>query len=378
MNTWMALIVGALAVAAAACWWFWRSRAQAASALAELEQQLRSAQADAVASEADLAQSRNRLAALVGGLPQGVIVCSADHRIVSCNERVVQLLGAAAAQGQPVFSLIEEDQVLHALDRLGRPRGNAAPVQWITSQGGRSLRVMMAGVPGGDATTAGYVLVIEDVTRSVEMEQRRESLLQELSEGSRASLGNIRAAIETMLRFPDMTPDRRAQFSEVIRQEGEHMSQRLGTALRQAESPAASNWPLEDLPADDLGDLLRMALERRLHRKVGRSHAGSSPHVVVDSQGLVRCMGDLAAQLIEHLGLPTVAVQTESAGCFVRLALCWNGPPLDAKTLHAWRQQPLEQVLLRHGAELWAEFDGAGSAGRLCLQLPAPMALSAA
>jgi DNA polymerase-3 subunit epsilon len=327
---------------------------------------------EARAALEQLAQCSGRLAALVAGLPQGVVVCGADHRVVLCNERVARMLGAPeAAEGQSIFTLLDEDHVLHALDRLDRPRADAAPMQWITERGGRSLRVMMAGVSNRDAPD-GYVLVIEDVTRSVEMEERRERLLQEMSESTRASLGNIRAAIETMLRFPDMAPEQRAQFSEVIRQEGEHLSQRLGAAFRQAEAPAAASWPLEDLPAEELGDLLHMALERRLQRSVGRSHGGESPLVVVDSQGLVRCMGDLAIQLLDHLALQGLAVRTESAGRFVRLALCWNGPPLEAKTLHAWRRQALEQVLLRHGAELWAEFDGQAGSGRLCLQLPAP------
>jgi hypothetical protein len=65
--------------------------------------------------------------------------------------------------------------------------------------------------PIGDVRQAapqvtGYVLTIENITRNFEREAERDQALQALTDGNRAALGNIRAAVETLLDSPEMEP----------------------------------------------------------------------------------------------------------------------------------------------------------------------------
>ena len=52
-------------------------------------------------------------------------------------------------------------------------------------------------------------------------------MLHALTEGSRASLGNIRAAVTNLIDYPDMEPELRERFLGVVGDEVAGMSQRL-------------------------------------------------------------------------------------------------------------------------------------------------------
>src|SRR6478609_6784405 len=62
-----------------------------------------------------------------------------------------------------------------------------------------------AGAPGG------LVLMLDDMTRDFEQEALRDRLLLGLTEGSRASHGNMQAAVE-MLELPDLEAPMRERF----------------------------------------------------------------------------------------------------------------------------------------------------------------------
>jgi len=83
----------------------------------------------------------------------------------------------------------------------------------------------MAPVLDARGEISGFVLTLEDITRAVEAEARRDGLVRQLTEGSRAALANIRAAIETIHRYPDMDAEQRQRFVGVIHAESEALSQ---------------------------------------------------------------------------------------------------------------------------------------------------------
>jgi DNA polymerase-3 subunit epsilon len=73
---------------------------------------------------------------------------------------------------------------------------------------------------GAEQQVTGYVLTIENITRNFEREAERDQALQALTDGNRAALGNIRAAVETLLDSPEMEADIRERFMRVIRRRG--------------------------------------------------------------------------------------------------------------------------------------------------------------
>src|SRR5208282_2465153 len=110
----------------------------------------------------------------------------------------------------------------------------------------------------------GFVLTLENITRSVEINNRRDALLRSLTEGTRASVANIRAAIETMLEYPRMTEDHRRRFAAVISDEATMLSARLTQTLAEHADTLRVQWPLEDMSGADLFSAIRRRLETEL------------------------------------------------------------------------------------------------------------------
>lgn len=136
---------------------------------------------------ADLEQERNRLAALMEELAQGVLVCNVEGRILLHNRRARMLLappdaapGASVGLGRSVFGLVDRDALLGALEQVaGRLKhGDARPVAAFatTLADGLPTRVLLAPVAAatadparhradaavaGSARISGYVLTFE-------------------------------------------------------------------------------------------------------------------------------------------------------------------------------------------------------------------------
>ena len=347
-----------------------------------------------------LDEERNRLAALMAELAHGVLVCNREGRILLYNERAARLLGGAVTEGgaaavglgRSIFGILDKSQILHVLDKIGRrlEQQGAQPVApFVTARGDQLLRVQMASVRDAQGEVGGFVLMLEDITRSIESDSRRERLLRQLTEGMRASLANIRAAAETVHQYPDMDATQRRRFTEVIREESERLSARLdATAAAEADTPAML-WPLEDMLAADLVYALQRSFERRLNVTAAQRDDGEALWLSVDSHALVQALTHLMGRLVAQFGLRSVVIETAAAGRFVRLSLCWIGPALESEALRQWEEEPvslggdghgptLEQLLLRHGAEIWSQADRDGGVMRLCLQLPTARSLPVA
>jgi DNA polymerase III subunit epsilon len=356
---------------------------EAINAFADVHRQLES-QVKARVDEANqrLAEERNRLAALMSELAQSVLVCNAEGRILLYNPRAAQLLGADATAtsgapvglGRSVYSLLERSQIEHALDRIGRRLEQQVdhPVaHFVTARADQLLRVQMAPVLDAQGELGGFVLTLEDITRSIATDTQRQQLVRQLTEGSRAAIANIRAAAETVQHYPDMDAPQRLRFITVIHDEAAALSARLDAAAAADGDAPGLLWPLEDMLAADLVFALQRNLERRLNLAAAYRDEGVPLWLSVDSHGLVQALTHLVGQAVAAFGVRSVVIEAATMGRFVRLSISWSGPAPQAEQLRQWRAEPsFDPVLQRHGAEMWSQTDRDKGLARLCLQLP--------
>ena len=271
------------------------------------------------AAKASVEEEKNRLAALMSELAQAVVVCNLDGRILLYNNRArLQFKalaqgptsvsgGALIGLGRSIFSILERNQVQHAEDviRQRLANGKAAISNFITTlRGGQLLRVQMVPVLAGTAARgdglSGYVLTIENITRNVEDEARRDQVLNSLTEGSRAALGNIRAAVTNLIDYPDMEPGLRERFVGIVGDEVSRMSERLDLTMIEFADSIKMRWPLEDI----LGVELITAAQRRIEDKLGlptkTEELDDGLWVKAESFSLVFALLFLASRLQEH------------------------------------------------------------------------------
>jgi DNA polymerase-3 subunit epsilon len=369
-----------------------------AVAVNELAERSQAAQEDVegqiATAGAELEQERNRLAALMSELTLAVLVCNIEGQILLYNAAARELFGVGGAVagevglGRSIFGILDRSLIVHGLERVrrGEQEGGQAPRVRLTATapGGRLLRVAVAPVRGTGDELAGFVLTLEDVTRSAEAGLRRDALLQSLTESTRASLGAIRAAIESMVDYPDMEAAERQRFMAIIREEAVALGARVEAALRESAAYLRSEWRLEEM----LGRDLVAALEHRLESDGGPvPAAGGQPDeggelwLRVDSHAVVEAAAHLVARLRSSAGAERLTVELDEAGHYARLDLAWSGPPLDPETLRAWTEEPLgadgggmpssvRDVVELHGGEIWCQADADGGGARVRLLLP--------
>jgi len=374
-----------------------RALAQVVNTLADQRELLqRDVEQKILQAKASVEEEKNRLAALMSELTQSVVVCNLDGRILLYNNRArlqfqapgqgAQGGGAALiGLGRSIFSIIERGLITHALESVQHrlQHGSAQPSANVvtTTRSGQLIRVQMAPVFGnswrdddaqagatGERVISGYVLMLDNITRHVETQSRRDLLLQTLTEGSRAALGNVRAAVENLLQYPDMEIGQRDRFVGVIRDEAETMSQHINHASAEFADTLKARWPLEDMQGADLVQALQRRIEQKTGLNASSEEVANGLWVKVDSFSLLQGLSYLAARLKDECGVGAVTLRLRPSGRLAQLDLLWPGAALDAAVLARWEQSPmsadgegspltLHEVIERHGGELWQQRD---------------------
>jgi len=174
-----------------------RTLAQVVNALADQRESLqRDVAQKIIEARTSVEEERTRLAALMSELPQSVVVCNLDGRILLYNNRArlqFQVLGPGApgtraapiGLGRLIFAMMERSLITQALESVQHrlQRGSEQPSANfdISTRAGQMLRVHLAPVfshggqaqdtaPGASAARviSGYVLMLDNITRQVE------------------------------------------------------------------------------------------------------------------------------------------------------------------------------------------------------------------
>jgi DNA polymerase-3 subunit epsilon len=348
-------------------------------------------------------EERNRLAALVSDLAQSVLVCNGDGRILLYNERARALLEPTQASGgvpgaslvglgRSVFAFFDRSLVTHALEKIwtreqkGEERAVASFV--TTIGGGRLVRLQVAPVrgaaPDGAAAGApgeplgGFVLVFEDVTPAVEAGSRTGVALERLIDTSRRALGSIRAAVETLLSFPAMPPDKQGQFMAVIGEEAASLTAALERAAAAHGSSPSSEWLLEEMAAADLVSAIASRIERELGMSAETAAVDPELWLKADSYALVQAITRLARRVRDELEVREVRLRLDGAGRHANLDLAWAGPGIPPGAFSRWESEradgafaaSLKEIVDRHGGEAWSPAPGPGHDGFVRVLLP--------
>jgi DNA polymerase-3 subunit epsilon len=336
-------------------------------------------------------QEKSRLAALMSELTQSVVVCNLDGRILLYNNRArVQFRALSSAPrladgaeliglGRSIYAVFDRKLVAHALESVQQRmrRGVASPsAQFVTTtRAGQLLRVQMAPVrqvqaDGGETATAlaGYVLMLDNITRDYEEEAQRDQLLLGLTEGSRASLANIQAAVE-MLDFPDLEPAMHQRFLNVVRDEVRTMGQRLQTLATSSASGLKTRWPMEDMLGADLLSAAARRIEEVAGLPVNDIDVDGGLWLRVESFSLLQTLVYLSARLKDEFDVRYVSLRLHPSAQGqqrAELDLIWSGQAMSTETVMSWEMDSMRvggevsalsvrDVVERHSGAFWFE-----------------------
>ncbi|TVQ33591.1 MAG: DNA polymerase III subunit epsilon [Wenzhouxiangella sp.] len=353
-------------------------------------------------------QEKARLAALMSELTKSVVVCNLDGRILLYNNRARmqfkrlsrsgQVTGGSELMGlgRSIYTVLDRKLVGHALENVQRrlKRGAASPsAQFVTAtSSGKLLRVQMTPVRAvdeqgeslSDAMT-GFVLLTENITDEMRADSEKNRLLSSLTEGSRASLANTRAAIE-ILEDPEVDDDLREKLLAVIREEVQGLSERIAKLQKTSSEALRSRWPLEDMLGSDLIEAAITRIEAELPVRASVEGDIDTVWLKIESFSLLQGLLHLAGRLHRHCQVRWLSLRLQTQNDRAMLDLLWTPDP-DAETEAEmnWENEAitageetlamtLRDVLERHGGDCWIEREENNKDPRCFFRLLLPLA----
>ncbi len=219
-------------------------------------------------SVADLAQERDRFAAVLEGMEEAVLALDSSQRVTLANRAALALLGLA---DPPVGrALVEVTRAPAVHELVARAVGGSEAVGELELAGGKQLLVRAAPL----RATGGSVLVLRDVTELRRLEAVRRDFVANVSHELRTPVSVILANAETLLAGGLSDPARAREFLEGLGRNAERLA-RLVADLLDISRLEAGRHPLELQPLA-VAPALRRSLEavqvpaiaKRLHFQV--------------------------------------------------------------------------------------------------------------
>jgi len=331
-------------------------------------------------------EEKNRLAALMSELTQSVVVCNLDGRILLYNNRARMQFramsdapavaggGELIGLGRSIYTVFDRGLIAHALESLqqGLRKQTTQPVSnFVTStRAGQLIRVQMAPVLGVRAedeehNLTGFILMLDNITRTFEAESRRDLLLHSATEGNRAALANVRAAVE-MLDYEDLDAAMRDRFLGVIKDEVQGMGRRLEEAAATFADTLKTRWPMEEMLGSDFVGAARGRIEAKVGLPVKLEDVDEALWLRLDSFSLLQALTYLAARLSDEFEVREVRLRLGEAAKMAHLDLIWSGQAMSTETVMNWELEPMQigdesspltirDVVERHDGEMWLE-----------------------
>ncbi len=348
--------------------------APAAKAITGSLTETKNALAEAVERETTrLAVENARLQALLADVPEGVLLCSADHQIVFYNGHAQEILAGEVSAGldRSLLDYLRPGPVRNAYGRLlsATDADAAGDILCSAVQSGEVLagRMRLVQLPQRSADAPGYVLTLRDVTSDMALHAGREELLEEVFERVRRPAANLQTVLDSGGSENDL--GRAALMGEV-----QGLTHAINDLGHRYDAARGGWWPMEEIRASELVDSIVAMVDRE------------GINLIAEAEPvMVRCDAFQIVALLTHLCERLVTVISGSAlslriaaeddgGAMITLG--WAGPVLQVGLLDGWLDVALEvglanvtgrSVLGTHGTEAWPE---AGAVGRSILRMP--------
>jgi DNA polymerase-3 subunit epsilon len=201
---------------------------------------------------------RAKLSAVLQTLGEGVVVATADGRVLLANPAAQERLGAGSAGvlGRSLFDFVDRGKVGHFAARL-QASGGVSERFGLHLPDGVVLDTVMTPFADSDGRLLGFVLVLRDVTSPVRSEQARQRALEQALRDARGPLSSIRSLSESLLA-EGVLPDGPRTLLTAIHDE----SLRLAGLLRDQAEPASRGPAPAGFETIAVSDLATMVLER--------------------------------------------------------------------------------------------------------------------
>ncbi len=354
-------------------------------------------------------EEKNILAAFMSELPEGVLICNAEGRILFYSKQVKYMLtgadnvipdsesgsdiaGFGAGEsfiglGRSIFNIIDKNLVVHALDeiaeKLEHKKADISSNFVVVGKGNKLLRAEAVPILSHLRKFTGFIIIFTDITQQTEADRIVNFMLQSFTKSIRSSLAGIRSSIEAIIEYPDMESAQLQKFRKIIHHECITLGRVLDNISSDYSSHFITQWPLVSILAQNFVESIRNKAEEKLDIIIDMEYSDDQNRVKVDSYSIILGMLCVLNQLRNETANRKFTCNFERKGIFVNFDFIWQGNPIKIETLRKWDHQililkneelplSLKAVLQYHEAEMWSNVcEGERDKSYLRLILPA-------
>ena len=207
---------------------------------------------------AELARDRGRMAAILAGMVEGVIVVDPQGRLQLANDAARQMLRLdSLAVGRHYIEIIRHPAIKTLVaESLGG--GTPSPVELSPPRDPSRILTARAAPSDAGGGAVGVVVVLHDITELRHADQVRRDFVANVSHELRTPLTAVRGYLEA-LGESDIDADERRRFLEILMSNTRRMERLVKDLLRLARLDAGQETL--ELVSCDVGELLRAVVE---------------------------------------------------------------------------------------------------------------------
>jgi two-component system phosphate regulon sensor histidine kinase PhoR len=186
-----------------------------------------------------LTEERNKSAAILASMEEGVVVISMDQRITFCNNAFYSAAGVANTgwEGKPVIQLLRHSDLLSMIQRSLEGNEVIHGEVVVGSIRTRSFAVTSAPILS-DASNAGAVMVLHDITEIRRLERARRDFVANVSHEFKTPLTAIQGFSETLLDGALEDDENRRRFIKIIHDHALRLGRLTDDLLKLAQTEA--------------------------------------------------------------------------------------------------------------------------------------------
>ena len=274
-------------------------------ALEELAAALNQTSARLNAGIGVLTDERNRAAAILSSMIEGVAVISGDERILFSNAAFSRILGlddVRQIEGRPLLEVARQSDLLAAIKMALSGQEQVTSEIVVGTVRPRSFAVTAAPVQA--SSHKGAVLVLHEITDLRRLERVRQDFVANVSHEFRTPLTAIQGFAETLLSGALEDPANRRRFVEIIREHATRLA-RLTEDLLKLSRIEAGQLKLEFRPVS-VAHLIESCVETAHLKAVPRQVAlnvnlpETLPPVRGDSNSLQEVLQNLLDNALQY------------------------------------------------------------------------------
>ncbi len=345
-------------------------------------------------AKAELEEEKNILAAIMAELPDAVLICNKDSRIILYNSQAKRFfsekatIGRPSAStgktdsveattsgkvhigiGRPVSDFVEGNILQYALEeihqRLEKNEENVSSNFVITDLANRLLRAEASPILSSQREFSGFVIIFNEITQELRGEARSGFLLQSFQQEVRHSVASVKSAIEVIREYPNVSSSQQQQLLEIIYTESQSLEKLIQREGNQTFKQTHKHWPTMPITISELLVALQKRAAAKLDIDLSFKFDSAESWIKVDTYAIMMVLLFFLQRISEEAEVTHYRCEYSLENEFAFVDIMWAGKPISIEKIRQWENMQLafldermplhpKEILEHHGIEIWA------------------------